>query len=818
MLYHSPIRIAGWILAAALSSPAFTQTAPAPATDAAEIATVALRSAHFVENAGQWADASIRYGLTARGLNLAFRESALTMHLSREVGSTSRNRLQAMSELNGEEAVLDGHGDSTLLLRENRSESTDDSCLEQLTLTLSFPGSNDVMPTGARQQAAKFNYFVGGEGRNSASNIPSFAEVVYENIYDGIDLHVKGSDDGVLKYEFHVAPGADYNQIQIRYDGIDALTIDEEGDLLIDTAMGLLRDCAPVVWQTSASKTIDARFKALDSQTYAFDLRDEIDPLQPLIIDPEIEWMIYLGGSDADVALQVVMDADGNALVSGNSASADFDGRMNSNSGGDWDSTALKVSPSGELLWMTYLGGSGDDRGRGITIDPQGRIFVSGFTSSPNFAGRTNSYIGGDHDTYMLELDADGQLQWMKYFGGTGDDRGRVVTLTGQGSAMITGETSSTDFQGRRNAYHGGEWDAFVLKVDLAGQVQWVMYFGGSDADLGYTMGIDTRNDVFLCGYTWSPDFVGRNNAHHGNCDSFVLKYKPSGDLVWMTYCGGSADDETWSLAVDARDDVVVAGRSASTDFAGRTNDYIGGPSCVVVLKVNAAGTLQWMTYFGGAGEDGARNVVLDTRGHALVTGHSDSPDFQGAINPPAGGTNDGYLLRVDPWGNLGWMMYLGGSNLDFEFGIVMDGEDHVMVGGRSTSNDFVGRLNDRYGGLDATLTKIRLDRDDPHLAVVATCPSGGPISVTWADASPRGTVALLFARDMGSFIIPSQYPCAGTVLGLGVNQLQIAWQGSAGVDGSRRVGASTGPSACGGYLQLLDLTTCTTSNVARVE
>ncbi|MCC6908615.1 MAG: SBBP repeat-containing protein [Phycisphaerales bacterium] len=806
------------VLGFALGAPGFALAAPVETTadNATEIAMFGLRRPHFVSNAGQWSDASIHYGLQAPGLDLAFRNSAITMHLARQVGNeanASRGKGPApprIDDVRGDSSTFDAH--------QTRGDEDSAPAWEQLTLTVTFPGSNPVQPIGAQPQNAKFNYFVGGQGRSVATDVPSFGAIFYDNLYDGIDLHVTGGKAGGLKYEFHCAPGADYAQIRIHYDGIEMLAIDDAGDLRIETAMGSMRDAAPVAWQTSPAEPLATGFTQIDARTYAFEVRDEVDPAQPLIIDPEIEWMIYLGGSDADVALQVVIDPQGNSLVSGNSASTDFDGRMNSNSGGDWDSTALKVSPTGELLWMTYLGGSGDDRGRGITVDPQGRIFVSGLTSSLDFAGRVNSYIGGDYDTYMLELDSAGQLQWMKYFGGTGDDRGRVVTLTGQGAAMITGETSSTDFIGRINDYHGGEWDAFVLKVDLAGQVQWVSYFGGSDADLGYTMGIDAANDVFLCGYTWSPDFTGRNNTHHGNCDSFVLKYKPTGTLVWMTYCGGTADDESWSLAVDQRGDVVVAGRSASTDFAGRGNEYQGGPSCVAVLKINAAGLLQWMSYFGGTGEDGARNVVLDPRGHALVTGHSDSPDFEGAINPPAGGTNDGYLLRVDPWGDLAWMMYLGGSNLDFEFGIVMDGEDHVMVGGRSTSSDFVGRLNNHYGGLDATLTRVRLDRDDPHLAVLATCPSGGSISVTWADASPRGTVALLFARDMGAFVIPSQYPCAGTTLGLGVNQIQIAFQGDAGVDGSRRVGASTGPSACGGYFQLLDLTTCATSNVVRIE
>lgn len=772
-----------------------------------EVVRRAMRTAHFIENVGQWTDPMVRFGLRSRGLAAAFCDSTVSIRLAQGTGSAvaaeRRGSLEPFEpDLNHRISGAGGSSDP----------------VGSASLLVTFPGSNSVRPVGATPRAAKFNFFVGGPDRSAVAAAPSFGSIVYHDLYEGIDLHLMAGDGGALKYEFHCAPGADYTQVRIRYDGIESLSIDERGDLCIETTMGQLRDRAPVVWQADASKSRCARFRLIDSFTYTIDVPGTVDPRLPLTIDPEIEWMIYLGGSGADVTLQVVLDAFGNALASGNSASLDFVGGNNSNHGGDWDSTAVKVSPSGELLWMTYLGGSGDDRGRGIAVNPQNRIFVSGFTSSPDFEGRANSYHGGDHDTYLLELDGEGVLQWMKYFGGTGDDRGRVVTLTEQGEAMITGETSSADFVGGRNAYHGGDWDAFVLKTDLSGEVQWTTYFGGSDADLGYTMGIDAHNDVFLTGYTWSTDFAGRTNANYGGCDCFVLKFKATGDLAWMSYFGGSLDDETWSIAVDARGEAVAAGRTASTDFVGSNNQYLGGPSCGVVFKVSASGALQWMTYFGGSGEDGARNIILDPRGHALVTGHTDSIDFEGRINEPAGGPNDGHLLRIDPWGSLLWMMYLGGSSLDFEFGIVLDGEDHVLVAGRSTSSDFLGRINSHRGGLDGTLTRVRLGRSDPRLSVDAACPAGGPISITWSDATPGSNVALVFARGLGSFTVPPQYPCAGTTLGLNADQIRVAFQGGAGVDGSRRVGANAGPGACGGYLQLLDLTTCATSNVASID
>jgi len=112
----------------------------------------------------------------------------------------------------------------------------------------------------------------------------------------------------------------------------------------------------------------------------------------------------------------------------------------------------------------------------------------------------------------------------------------------------------------------------------------------------------------------------------------------------------------------------------------------------------------------------------------------------------------------------------------------------------------------------------VEIEGVSPLLTVTPNCPSGGPIRIEWSGATPGGQIALIFARNTGSFIIPNNMPCAGTQLGLGANQIQLAWQGGAGPNGSRTLNATAGPAACGGHLQLLDLTRCATSNVVRVE
>lgn len=143
-------------------------------------------------------------------------------------------------------------------------------------------------------------------------------------------------------------------------------------------------------------------------------------------------------------------------------------------------------------------------------------------------------------------------------------------------------------------------------------------------------------------------------------------------------------------------------------------------------------------------------------------------------------------------------MMYLGGTGEEDGRGVVVDSTGFALIAGWTDSTNFVGRVNSHYGMSDAYLLKLHLD---PRLVVVATCPTGGPIQVEWSGATPGGRIALIFARDAGSFTIPPQLPCAGTQLGLGSSGIQLAFQGLSGPDGSRTLNASAGPGACGGYL-----------------
>lgn len=777
--------------------------------DKQELLPLALRGVHFVPNHGQWVDARVYFGLRSRGLDVAFSESAFTMHLARQAGSESRGRIDQLTP-SLDPMLLHG-GDSP----------ADRADFEHLTLTVSFPGSNSVVPEGGEPQAAKFNYFVGGEGRGMASDVPSFGAIVYHNLYDGVDLHVMGSDDGVLKYEFHVAPGADYGLIRISYDGIESLCIDESGDLRIATAFGKLTDRAPLVWQDVDGERIDAsaRFEVCNERTYRIVVGGEIDASRALVIDPDVEWMYYLGGSHDDRGEDVEIDGANNILVTGMTRSVDFDGRANSFHGEPWDAFILKSDRTGVVQWMTYLGGASSDAGRSLAVNAAGDIFVAGETSSTDFEGRNNSYHGSQ-DAFALKVDPAGQLLWMTYLGGSGNDLAMGMALIAGSDILVTGETSSIDVEGRSNAFHGGISDAFVGNVRSSGSLGWMTYLGGSGDEGAIAIIHESTAEAFVTGYTDSADFEGRNNFHHGgiSTDAFVAKIGALGALQWMTYLGGTSEDIAIGIALGDGGQTFITGHTQSIDFEGGNNANHGGspPTDSFVAKIGATGMLEWMTYLGGTDEDVGLGITLRDTDHLLVAGRTGSIDFEGRSNAFFGGA-DVFVADVATTGVLHWMMFLGGSDWENCGDIALGGFGSAFIVGETSSIDFDGRVNSTHGAADCFLFKLRL-ADAPQLSVAATCPSGGPIQVSWSGATGGGTIVLLYARNTGLFRIPNGNPCAGTQTGLGSNQIEIAYQGSAGPSGSRTLNANSGAGACGGYLQLLDLATCATSNVARIQ
>ncbi len=397
-------------------------------------------------------------------------------------------------------------------------------------------------------------------------------------------------------------------------------------------------------------------------------------------VDPsgELEYATLLGGSRSEAGLAIAVDGEGQAYVSGGTASADFPTTSNAfdtTHSGYEDVWVAKLDRTGSnLLYSTFLGGSeiAGDFGAAITVDRAGHAVVSGGTGSPNFPTTPGAYDTTHNgrptvlDVFVAKLDSDGsRLVYSTFVGGICFEAATDIALDPSGNAYVTGSTSSPAFpadRGGRAPRPKAAEDVFVMKLNRAGsKLGYSTTFGGDALDRAQGIALDDGGSAYLTGWTESADFPTTKGAFerrfHGGEDAFVARLDRRGsELVYSTYLGGGGLDRGRGIAVDREGSAYVAGAAGSTDFpVTKPGPGLGGGEDPFVAKLDPRGrALEYATFLGGSARDFARAVAVDRRGSAYVTGRTDSSDFPtsggGPGTSPSGG-RDAFVLKVGPRG-----------------------------------------------------------------------------------------------------------------------------------------------------------------------
>ncbi|MBI2876397.1 MAG: SBBP repeat-containing protein [Candidatus Tectomicrobia bacterium] len=618
----------------------------------------------------------------------------------------------------------------------------------------------------------KSHYFLGDDSSQWRTGVPHYARVKYRGIYPGIDLVFYGKHRQ-LEYDFIVAPGVDPKAIRLGFEGTDPVGLDDEGNLVLDTAGGKLVQRAPVIYQdvNGTRRTVAGRYRLLGSkardsglgiQEVGFEVA-AYDPTQPLVIDPVLEYATYLGGSKDDQGLGIAVDASGHAYVTGWTRSVNFPtaAPLQPASGGLSDLLVARLSPDGAtLLYATYLGGSKDEQGLGIAVDASGHAYVTGWTSSTNFptVSPLQPASGGLSDLLVARLSPDGAtLLYATYLGGSGRDEGKGIALDGVGNIHLVGMTQSSNFPTAAplQPTSGGLSDLLVAKLSPDGAaLLYATYLGGSKDEQGLGIAVDASGHAYMVGVTQSSNFptvAPLQPAFGGGfSDALVAKLSPDGTaLLYATYLGGKETDGGLGIAVDASGHAYVTGATQSPDFplVRPFQSALGGKAYdAFVARLSPDGTaLLYATYLGGKDVDGGLAIAVDTSGHAYVTGGTQSPDFPlvRPFQPALGGkTYDAFVARLSPDGAaLLYATYLGGKGADGGFGIAVDASGNAYVTGNTASSNFptVNPRQPVFGGIsDAFIFKIvDVEPVEPFLSITPSSLDFGHVSVGgWVDKS----------------------------------------------------------------------------------
>jgi Beta-propeller repeat/Cep192 domain 4 len=400
----------------------------------------------------------------------------------------------------------------------------------------------------------------------------------------------------------------------------------------------------------------------------------------------------YLGGTGDDEGVRIAVDSSGQAYVAGFTDSLDFPtaGPLQGSNGGGacgttaypapcYDAFVTKLTAAGSnLVYSTYLGGAGDDFASGIAADSNGDAYVGGLTSASDFpvtyGALQTSYGGGPFDGFVAKINPTGSsLVYSTFLGGSQEDHVNGIALDSSGDAFITGQTNSASFpvqagfQPKYTASSCGSalsnipcFESFVSELNPTGSaLVYSSYLGGSAASYGSDIALDSSGAAYVTGWTTSSDFPVTQGAYDtawgGTTEAFVAKIAPGGGKIsYATFLGDVYPDQANAIAAEGNGNAWIAGFTYGGKFpvASPLQAASGGLYDAIVSEFDPTGSnLLFSTYLGGAGDDAAGDLALDSSGNVYVAGDTFSTNFP--ITPSArttgytGGSYDAWIARI---------------------------------------------------------------------------------------------------------------------------------------------------------------------------
>ena len=677
---------------------------------------------HFEANVGQ-ADASVKFLSRGPGYGVFLTANEAMLLLHRPLTYSSTNSLSDHS-------------------------STQPAPLAEARVRLEFVGADKrlTQPIGRHQLPGHSHYYIGRDPNGWHTQIPQYGQVLYPDLYPGIDLLYYGKGNH-LEYDLVIAPGANPHTIEFQVHGAKRISLTEEGALQFETAVGDVRQDPPFIYQERAGmkQEIPGSYSIHAGNRIGFTI-GTYDPTRPLIIDPIVTYGTYV---ESDGVYGLAFDDTANVYLTG--AALPFSSSPNPTppSKGFLDMFVSKFDPTGQtLVYTAYIGGSLDDQGRDIVVDPEGSAYVVGLSSSTDFptVNPAQPENAGSYDVVVAKLNPSGtNLLFATYLGGCGEDGllgGLGLAIDPEKNLYLTGSTNSPDFPiispnfPSVNAFqsvYGSGVDAFVARMNNTGEtLVYATFLGGSNIDLGGDVEVDEEGHAYVVGTTSSEDFPTTNPFQPqlgGDSDIFVAKFQPDGlDVVYSTFLGGERQEVGRRLALNRFDQVFVTGSSNSNDFPlkGPIQGTLGGRSDIVVSRFSGEGTsLLFSTFIGGDDNEAGLGIALEDETRAWVTGLTFSSNFPVTATAPQGspgmqalGSNsDAFVLLLSSSRNtLEFASYLGG-----------DGNDQ----GRAIGVRMLEVPSGSPGGMPAELTStlvvgLTLSSDFPRTAATQAVPSGG--------------------------------------------------------------------------------------------
>ena len=568
----------------------------------------------FIENKGQWNSQALLKADIGNG-SLFFQKKGIkvVLHNEQELGnminshagvkpSDSAGNTGVKRNFNGRPSTLRSHAYSVNFL--NMNEET------------------EIIPD--KPLDSYNNYFIGNDSTKWGRNCRIYQGITYKNIYPGIDLRYY-TDNGKLKYDLIVHPGADPNQIAMQYEGVDGLSV-TNNRLLLKTSVGDVKEMEPFSYQAgdNGREAITVKYRVSKDKVVRFDVR-HYNNSRVLVIDPTLVFCTFTGSKATNWGFTATPGPDGTFFAGGIVFADGFPvstGAFEPHfQGGTFDVGIMKFNSNGRnRVYATYIGGNGNECPHSMFSDPQGNLVVMGRTYSTNFPKLNSFGPLGACDMFVVKLNANGSgLIGSALIGGTESDAVNVVDqLNTEGPEVANGLIKNYGDDSRSEVILDGSNNIYVASSSR------------SKTSFPVTPG------------AFQTTFGG------GNQDGVIVKLSPDcKNLIFASFLGGAGEDACFVLKVNPiNGDIYVAGATTSTNMNGNKIGVIqpanSGGVCDGYISIisNDGSTLKKTTYLGTPGFDAIYGIEFDKLGFPYVmgstTGAWQTTPNVGFINPGA--------------------------------------------------------------------------------------------------------------------------------------------------------------------------------------
>jgi hypothetical protein len=427
---------------------------------------------------------------------------------------------------------------------------------------------------------------------------------------------------------------------------------------------------------------------------------------------PTIQWQNTIGSWNTDALSSIKQTTDGGYIIGGSSTSENG-GDKTENSKGFDDYWVLKLDATGNIQWQNTIGGNNVDYLESIQETTDGGYILGGYSDS-NISSDKTENCQGALDYWVVKLNSDGNIQWQNTIGGDSTDYLVDIMQTTDGG-YILGGASVSNTSGDKTQNRKGAFDYWVVKLNSAGNIEWQNTIGGNSDDFLISIEQTTDGGYILGGFSESNISGDKTENRKGGFDYWVVKLNLAGNIEWQNTIGGSSNDKLTSIEQTIDGGYILGGASRSNISGDKTENGLGtNKDHYWVIKLNSAGDIEWQNTIGGNSSDYLNDVHQTTDGGYILGGDSYS-NISGDKTENNQGYFDYWVIKLNSTGNIEWQNTIGGNKDDYFSSIEQTTDGGYILGGHSYSGSSGDKTENNVGIYDFWVVKLAPETSSAH-------------------------------------------------------------------------------------------------------